>query len=154
MAEHQLLPLPFEAVTAWLAGLVERGVLTRVSEQAYDGQIEQLVRVGPLGAVPGASKLVRVRFVDPVYRDDVMTVGLRWEATGMAGGLFPVLDADIVVAKLDELSTSLDFTGSYRPPLGGVGTSLDKVVLHKVARASISALMRDLAASLPGRPAE
>ena len=24
-----------------------------------------------------------------------MTVGLRWEATGVTGGLFPALDADI-----------------------------------------------------------
>jgi hypothetical protein len=150
MAEHRLLPLPFEAITARLTDLVDRGALTRVSHRAYDGEIEQLVRVGPLGAVPGGSKLVSVRFVDPVYRDDVMTVGLRWEATGMAGGLFPVLDADIVVAKVDELSTSLEFTGSYRPPLGGVGSGLDKVVLRRVAQATVSALVRDLAASLTG----
>ena len=27
-----------------------------------------------------------------------MTVGLRWEATGVTGGLFPALDADIRIS--------------------------------------------------------
>ena len=39
--------------------------------------------------VPGASRLVRVQVVDPVYRDGAMTLGVRWEAVGVTGGLFP-----------------------------------------------------------------
>jgi hypothetical protein len=33
--------------------------------------------------------------LDPgVYRGEVMTVGVRWQAIGAAGGLFPALDAN------------------------------------------------------------
>jgi hypothetical protein len=78
--------------------------------------------------MPVAAKLVRVRFLDPVYRGDVMTVGLRWEATGPAGSLFPVLDTDIAISPggqegtpAVEESARLALTGAYRPPLGRLG---------------------------------
>ena len=51
-----------------LADLVRGGRLADASQVAYQGGIDQLVRVGPFGDMPGASRLVRVRFVDPVYR--------------------------------------------------------------------------------------
>jgi hypothetical protein len=38
---------------------------------------------------------VQVRFLNLVHRSATMTVPLRWEVTGAAGGLFPVLDADL-----------------------------------------------------------
>jgi hypothetical protein len=72
-----------------LANLAQGGRLKAASKVAYQGGIDHLVRAGPFGDLPGASRLVRVQFVDPVYRDGSMTVGLRWEAIGMAGGLFP-----------------------------------------------------------------
>jgi hypothetical protein len=83
------------AAQARFANLLRGNWLAGVSEAAYGGGLTGLLRVGP--ARPVAAKLVRVRFLDPVYRGDVMTVGLRWEATGPAGSLFPVLDADIAI---------------------------------------------------------
>jgi hypothetical protein len=83
------------AAQARFANLLRGNWLAGVSEAAYGGGLTGLLRVGP--ATPVAAKLVRVRFLDPVYRGDVMTVGLRWEATGPAGSLFPVLDADIAI---------------------------------------------------------
>jgi hypothetical protein len=148
LTEHLQLPLPFEVTAARLVNLVERGAINRVSQQAYDDQIEALVRVGPLGAVPGASKLVQVRFVPPVYQGGTMTVGLRWEATGPTGGLFPVLDANVVVTEAGEQAARIELTGSYRPPLAGMGAGLDKVILRKVAQASARALLRDIAGHL------
>jgi hypothetical protein len=52
-------------------------------------------RSWPSGDAPGVSKLVQVRFLNLVHRSATMTVPLRWEVTGAAGGLFPVLDADL-----------------------------------------------------------
>ena len=62
--------------------LARGGWLRGPSETVYDGGVEYLPRVGALGAVPGTSRLVRVRFTEPVHRDETMTVGMRWEATG------------------------------------------------------------------------
>jgi hypothetical protein len=115
-----------------------------------------VIRVGPFGDVPGASKLVRVRFLDPVYRGDAMRLALRWEATGVTSGLFPVLDADISLTPAGEQTTRLALAGSYRPPLGGLGAGLDKAILNRVATATIRALLRKVADNLasPGTAAE
>jgi hypothetical protein len=82
-----------------------------------------------------------------------MTVALRWEATGAAGGLFPVLDAHISLAPAAEHATRLALTGSYRPPLGRIGAALDKAILNRVAAATIHALLHSIADALTSRAA-
>lgn len=70
---------------------------------------------------------------------------LRWEATGPAGGLFPVLDGDSTLTPAGEDAARLALAGVYRPPLGRLGASLDRAVLHRVADATIRALLRAVA---------
>jgi hypothetical protein len=133
---------------ARLAKLVHGNGLNGASQAAYQAGLANMIRVGPFGDVPGASKLVRVRFLDPAYHAEAMTVGLRWEATGRTGGLFPVLDADISLAPEGEQKTRLALTGSYRPPLGRFGAGLDRAILNRVAAATIRALLRNIADAL------
>ena len=113
---------------------------------ACDEGITGLLRVGPAGSAAG--KLVRVSFLDPVYRDDIMTVGLRWEAAGAAGALFPVLDANISISPAGDRRARLALAGSYRPPLGRFGGGLDRAVLHRVAAATMRSLLRGAAEAL------
>jgi hypothetical protein len=148
VAHALVLDVGFGAARARLAHLVYRGELSGSSEEAYEDGLATLIRVGPFGDLPGASKLVRVSFLDPVYREEAMTVGLRWEATGATVGLFPVLDADIEIAPAGDQQTRLALVGSYRPPLGRFGAGLDKVLLNQVATATVSALLRDVADAL------
>jgi len=82
-----------------------------VSETSYAQGITGLLRVGL--AEPVAAKLVGVSFLDPVYRGEVMMVGVRREATGATGGVFPVLDANVSIGPAEQ--TNAAFTG---PPLG------------------------------------
>jgi hypothetical protein len=137
---------------ARFANLLHGAWLAEASAAAYDGAVTGLLRVGPAGLA--AAKLVRVSLLDPVYRGQVMTVGLRWEATGPAGGLFPVLDANLSIFPAQGEGTTggkaarLALTGSYRPPLGRLGAALDQAVLHRVATATIRALVQNLAAAL------
>lgn len=133
-----------------LADLVRGGRLADASQVAYQGGIDQLVRVGPFGDMPGASRLVRVRFVDPVYGDDAMTVGVRWEAAGAAGGLFPVLDANIRLSGDGGQGSRVVLTACYRLPLGAIGAGLDRLVLHKVATATIKTFLARVAGVLEG----
>jgi hypothetical protein len=143
---------------ARFANLLRGAWLADASAAAYDGAVTGLLRVGPAGFA--AAKLVRVSLLDPVYRDEVMTVGLRWEATGPAGSLFPVLDANISIRPGQDEGTAdgtqtarLALTGSYRPPLGRLGAALDQVALHRVAAATIRVLLQDVAAALTGSAA-
>jgi len=73
-----------------------------------------------------------------VLRDDTVVLPLRWEATGAAGRLFPVLDADLVLTGDGGERSTLALTGAYRPPLGGVGAVLDRALLNRAAAATIT----------------
>jgi hypothetical protein len=138
----------FTVGRAQLAQLIDGGELTEASRKAYEGAIPGLMRVGPFGDAPGTSKLVQVRIIGPVWRDGTWTVWLRWEATGVARGLFPVLDADLMIMAEGSDKTRVMLNGCYRPPLGRLGAGLDRAGLHRVASATISALLRSIADEL------
>jgi hypothetical protein len=142
------LDLGFGAARARLVALARDSMLASASEAAYGEGVTELIRVGPLGSVPGTSKMVEVRYRNLVERDDYAGLALRWEATGAGGGLFPALDADLIVMPTGEQSSKLRLTGSYRPPLGALGSALDAAILHRVARATIRAFLSRLAAGI------
>jgi len=154
VSEDRGLPVSFAVASSRLEELARGRLLNGPFERVYHGGVEHLLRVGPAGAVPGASRLVRVRFTSPVHRDGEMTVALRWEATGPGGGLFPALDADIQLTDDGGDRSVVTLTGSYRPPLGALGDKLDRMLLHAVALATIRALLTQIAATLEGAPAE
>jgi hypothetical protein len=156
VAEELTVNTGSAAAQARFENLVHGDWLAGVSEAAYDGALTGLRKVGPAG--PAAGKLVRVSFLDPVYRGDVMTAGMRWEATGAAGALFPVLDANITICPAGDHTALLALAGSYRPPLGRLGAGLDRAVMHQVAAATMRSLLRTVAMALTspapaGRPA-
>jgi hypothetical protein len=128
--------------------------LDGMSQHAYADGLAGQIRVGPLGDVPGVSKLVQVSLLDPVRRDDSVLVPMRWEATGLMGRLFPVLDANLMLGQDDQGRGVLRIAGVYRPPLGGLGEELDQIVLRRVASATMRSLLRRIAALLAGQAGE
>jgi hypothetical protein len=154
-SQEMPLELSFPVARARLSALTGGGWLGHRSAEAYAAGLAGLVRVGPFGAVLGASKLVRVSLLDPVPRDDQMIIPLRWEATGPAGRLFPVLDANLVLTPgPDADHCVLALVGAYRPPLGAAGAALDRVLLNRAASATIRSLLTSVGESLlPPSPA-
>jgi len=148
------LDLGFPAARDQFLLLMHGNRLDGMSQDAYADGLAGQIRVGPLGGVPGISKLVRVSVLDPVRRDDSVLVPLRWEATGRMGRLFPVLDANLMLGKDDQGRGILRIAGVYRPPLGGLGEELDQIVLRRVASATIRSLLRRIAALLTDRAGE
>ena len=142
----------FDVAAARLVHLIDAGALRGASEAAYEGGLAAVLRVGPFGGMRGLSKLVRVRFLEPVQRGSTMTVVLRWEATGAAGELFPVLDADLILARDGTDRARLALAGSYRPPFGRAGAVLDKAIMHLLATATIRSLLGSVADAI-ARPA-
>ena len=103
--------------------------------------------------MPGASKLVRVLVLEPVERENSLTLSLRWEATGVMDRLFPVLDANIILIPAGENASQLALAGAYRPPFAVVGEKLDRVLLHRVAFATVRSLLKRIAETIaPVRP--
>jgi hypothetical protein len=148
LAEEITVAAGFADAAARLAHVVNHGSIRAASVAAYEHGQTAVLRVGPAGDGPGLSKLVRVQFLAPVRRGATLTLTLRWEATGLAGDLFPVLDADLVLARDGEDQVRLGLTGSYRPPLGRAGTTLDRVVLRRIATATARSLLGGLAEAI------
>ncbi len=130
------------AAAARLADLISCDSLDHASRAAWcDG----FARVGP---VPALSKLVRVQFREPVRRGAVTVLTLRWEATGATGRMFPVLDADLTLAPHGSEATLLGLDGVYGPPGGALGAGLDRVVLHRIAAATMHSFLTRLAGAI------
>ncbi len=148
-AAHELtLDAQYEVVCARLAHLIRRGALHSLSSAVHEGGLDTVVRVGPFGATRGLSKLVRLQALDPVHRGGKTTVSLRWVATGVAGELFPVLDADLIVTSDGHDRSRLELVGSYRPPLGRAGAALDRAIMSRVADATIRSLLERVATAV------
>jgi hypothetical protein len=133
---------------AGLLRLTHGGWLSDASGDAYAEGLAGLVRVGPFGDMPGASKLVRVLLLEPVERENSLTLSLRWEATGVMGRLFPVLDANVILIPTGENASQLALAGAYRPPFAAVGQGLDRVLLHRAASATVRSLLRRMAETI------
>ena len=154
VSDQRLCPVSIGAARARLVNLAHDGWLGRASVAAYHDGLDQLLRVGPFGEAPSLSRRVQAHFLDPVDRDGSVTLGMRWEATGVTGRLFPALDADITLAAEGVQRTRITLTGVYRSPLGVLGAGLDRALLHHVATATIHSLLARMSAALEGTAPE
>jgi hypothetical protein len=152
--QEVVLGLDYPAARARLTSLIRGDWLDSVSQNAYAEGLSGQLRVGPFGPVPGMSKLVEVRLLEPVPRDDVVVLPLRWEATGRMGRLFPVLDANLALSEAAGGRAVLRFAGVYRPPLAALGGELDQIALHRVTTATVKSLLTRIAGLLCASEAE
>ena len=144
--DEVLLEVSFAVACERLTQLTESGALITTSEDSYSGESGTLTRVGAIGL----SRLVRVQVRELPGTERSAGIALRWEAVGPGGGLFPVLDADVRLTPAGEHVTLLSMAGSYRPPLGSLGQALDRVILHRVATATIRGFVAQVAARIDG----
>jgi len=142
------LKVSFAVARERLMQLAGSGLLLSTSEDAYDLGTAGLARVG----IPGLSKLVRVQAHDLAVTPETVGLAIRWEATGPAGELFPVLDADVRLVRTGEKAAVLTMSGVYRPPLGALGQALDRAILHRVAAATIRGFIAQVAARIADQP--
>jgi len=72
---------------------------------------------------------------------------LEWEAAKMPR-LFPLMKGELSVYPLTTTETQLDFSGVYRPPFGTVGKTMNAIVGHRIAEASVHRFVSDVAGYL------
>ena len=65
-------------------------------------------------------------------------------------GTLPVLSADLEVAGLGDHMTQLTLHGRYDPPLGAIGRRIDRLLMHRIAEATIRSFLSRLADGLAG----
>jgi len=148
VGDEVLLDVGFGPARTKLAWLAKGGLLLGTSDDAFESGTVGLARVG----IGGLFKVVRVQACELAETSGSARWAIRWEAAGAGGGLFPVLDADIILTPAGDQATLLTLTGSYRPPFGPVGAALDRALLHRVAAATVRNFLVGVAARITGQP--
>lgn len=127
---------------------VERRVLEMIpglagwaSEAYREGEALRL-KVGPGGGI--AKEVLLELLGDPVRGESETSIAVAWRATGPSA-LFPRLQADIVVATVGPELTQISLRGSYSVPMGSIGRALDRVVLHRIAEATVNVFIDRIA---------
>jgi hypothetical protein len=144
---HLTLPLPLSTALAALDRAMADGGLVAQSQKAYDEGIGYLMRVGPRSG-RGIRKQVFVKLLPSRLVNGTTVVPLRWEATGAAGRMFPSLDANLGITAAGDNSSIISMLGRYEPPLGAMGTAIDRTLLSGTAQATAEALLREVADKL------
>jgi hypothetical protein len=130
------LSLPFEEVEEGLLAAPEMW-LPGVAREAEDRGEQLLGEVGfSFDDDRRLGKEVHIELGPPHRMPGKTLLPLSWKATGPER-LFPSLEADLEIATLGRSRTQLSISARYRPPLGVVGKALDRVLLHRVAEATI-----------------
>ncbi len=124
---ERIEPRLLEAPERWLPGLAtsanRRGELLLAAVGFELGRY----RVG---------KQVAISFGAPLRTPGRTALPLTWRVTGPQA-LFPRFEGELEVAALGAECTQLVINLTYRPPLGPVGLTVDRFLLHRVAEATI-----------------
>jgi hypothetical protein len=94
-----------------------------------------LAEVG-FGEAVRIERQVEIELGEPVRLPGKTVIPLRWVAAGTPG-LFPTLEADLEIAPLSPATTQLAMSARYVPPLRTVGRVVDRVLLSRVAEATL-----------------
>jgi hypothetical protein len=141
------VPLAFHDADAALAVALSDGGLTEESRRALDAGGPFVMHVGPQGSGRFA-KQVLVDVLPEQRGAHKVTVPLRWEPTGVSARWFPTLEANLTLAATPDGTTAITLVATYTPPLDALGANIDRLVLRRAATATMSALVREIAAKL------
>ena len=142
------LALPLHTATEALDRALADGGLTAESRRAMADGLQFVMPVGPRGSAFPARQ-VEVRLLPARWVGQRRVVILRWETTGPTGRMFPALDADLDLAAGDDRGVcKLSIVGCYEAPMAAAGETIDKIMMSKVASATMNALLREVAAQL------
>jgi hypothetical protein len=113
-ADEILVDVSFAAARCQLEHLARDGGLLGAAEYAYGAGITSLGETA--GRRVRMSRLAGVRAEDLAETPGGARLGLRWEAIGPDGAVYPVLDAALTLTPAGETATLLALAGVYRLP--------------------------------------
>ena len=126
---------PFDEVEAtlladparWIPGLASKAGALTDALLAEVGFGTQRTRV---------EKKVFLEVHEPIAFPSRLLLPIRWRPSS-AQGFFPELNADLEIAPIGPRRTHFSISARYEPPLGLVGRTLDKAMLHRVAELTV-----------------
>jgi|SRR5919204_2195193 hypothetical protein len=140
--------IPAESAASVLRGL-PRTLVESFAVEAIDHGHTVLAEVGFPVAGRRVGKQVEIELGDAVETPSRTWLPLVWRATG-AGGLFPSLEGELEAAPLGKDLTHIGLSARYKPPFGVLGTTLDRMLLHRIAEATIQDFLQRVAEAVDG----
>ena len=134
VVEHAILRAP----DAWMPRLA------RDSERE-GGAL--LTEVGVRAEGERSEQRAEVKFGEALRLPAKTILPMRWKPSS-AWPLFPELEADLEVASLGPSRTQLSVNARYTPPLGRLGSVIDRALLHRVAEATVKDFLDRVRAQL------
>jgi ribosome-associated toxin RatA of RatAB toxin-antitoxin module len=94
---------------------------------------------------------ILVKGIEEKPADDTSSASTRllleWEAATLPR-LFPLMQGELSVYPLTSTETQLDFCGTYELPFGALGKTINAMVMHRIAEASVHRFVSDVAGYL------
>jgi hypothetical protein len=144
---------PYDRVAAILR-LDPRALLQRATTSAAvrAASLAATLRVTIAGLELGVRVRLLVRSIRDVPNHDAAAPGgvavlVSWEAMDNAA-FFPSLLGELVATPFSGNETQLELHGSYWPPMGPFGSSIDTTVGHRIAEAALHRFLDDVCAEL------
>jgi hypothetical protein len=102
------------------------------------------VRVGAIDV--GTDVIIRILGIahDTAYDEPATKLTLEWSAARNPG-LFPTMMATLAIFPLSATETQLELEGQYRPPMGKLGEAIDAAAGHRLADASVTRFIQEVA---------
>lgn len=140
------LPAAFEVIEARLIDHPEDWLPSLATRATRRGEL-LLAEVGfDLGRYR-VGKHVEMCLRAPIQTPGRMVLPLTWVATG-PHVLFPAFDGELELGALGRRCTQLVISVNYRPPLGAIGQTVDRIALHRFAEATIKDFLDRTGAAL------
>ncbi len=96
------------------------------------------------------SKVVEVELGAPRRSQRSYIMPIAWRSLN-SRFLFPTLDGDLEFLELDPGYIRIALRGSYLSPFGGIGVSIDRLLMHRVAESTVRSFLQDLASEIQAR---
>jgi hypothetical protein len=146
---YTLVPVGFDDTASILGGPAKAWLPGPAMPEGAGWQIDLMAH----GALPAAVAARRAWVTVGATRpEDPTEAGTLWRSVlwraAASDQLFPVMEADLELAKLDDGWCQLSFMGSYRPPLAVVGGTGDRLFGRRVAEACTRQFVLDIAGRL------
>ncbi len=140
-------PAVREALRADARGLFARA--TNAAAARADVLAAQLrVRLGALALAADVDiHAVSLDETTSPFGAPALRLGFEWSAV-RSPGLFPAMQAALLVYALSPYETQLDFLGHYDPPLGRFGDAIDALIGRRIAEACVLRFVQEVAGQL------
>jgi hypothetical protein len=140
---HPFAPVA-EALSADALGIFQRAT-TVATSRADDLRAKLHAHVGPIDVTADVTIELGPTDDTPLGSGrPALRIPLTWRAV-RASGAFPMMQAELSIYPLTATETQLELAGTYAPPLGPIGRTIDKAVLHRIAEASVLQFLQEVA---------